>query len=140
MTQPIDITYVKENPYPDCDELKRMMYTEAGTIIGTTLDNHIGLSLANDFLTSKTSGADVLKTLDYACKAIQCCEACLNSCKLIQLYQKISPAIVFVMIVCQGKNFVIAAFHVTNLYIRNFGLVPDVYASTFNVGNSLSWL
>ena len=90
MTQPIDITYVKENPYPDCDELKRMMYTEAGTIIGTTLDNHIGLSLANDFLTSKTSGADVLKTLDYACKAIQCCEACLNSCKLTTVPEDIS--------------------------------------------------
>lgn len=78
LTEAIDIDYVEKNPYPDPEVLKEKMYTEAGAIIGTTLDNHCGLLLANDFLTHKTSGNDVFNTLSSACQCIQCCEGCLR--------------------------------------------------------------
>lgn len=38
-----------------------------------------GLLVANDFLTHKTKGDDVYKTVVDACKLIQCCEGCLRS-------------------------------------------------------------
>lgn len=78
LTEPVDIQYIKDNPYPDPQTLREKIYTEAGAIIATTLDNHCGLLVANDFLTSKTSGDDVMKAVTDACESLQCCEECLR--------------------------------------------------------------
>ena len=78
LTVPIDINYIKANPIPDPDDLKPKMYTEAGALIGTTLDNSCSLLLGNDFLTHSVSGDDVLKTLDNAVSCIQCCQLCMD--------------------------------------------------------------
>ena len=78
LTEPIDIHYIKSNPVPDQEELKSKMYTEAGALIGTTLDNQCSLLLGNDFLTHRVTGDDVLNTVSNAVKCIQCCEECLR--------------------------------------------------------------
>lgn len=79
MTHKIDLSYVKENPLPDPDLLKRSMYTEAGAVIGTALDSSVGLLVANDFLTSRTSSDMVFETLSSVTDAVQTCESCLRN-------------------------------------------------------------
>lgn len=51
------------------------------TITATTLDNDIGLLVANDFLTHKTTGETVFQILSDCIDCIQCCAACLATIK-----------------------------------------------------------
>ena len=78
LCQPIDIEFIKANPNPDPDLFKGKLYTEAGAIIGTTLDNYCSMLVANDFLTKSVSGYEVLETITKAVDAVQCCEECLR--------------------------------------------------------------
>ena len=75
---PIDLKFVKENPYPKPSDLKDKFYTEAGAVIATTLNKEVCLHLANDFLLSKTSGADVYSTISDTIAIIQTCWECLQ--------------------------------------------------------------
>lgn len=78
LTNTIDLDYVKNNPIPDPEQLKRTMYTEAGAVVGTSLDNKVGLLLANDFLTSRTTSDMVFETLSTVIEKVQTCESCLR--------------------------------------------------------------
>lgn len=66
---PIDLAYVKAHAYPDPDFIKSHLYTEAGAIVASTLDNTASLHVANDFLLSKTKGEQVYATVSNAIKA-----------------------------------------------------------------------
>lgn len=81
----IDLQYVKNNPYPDPDSIRSMLYTEAGAIIATTLDNQATLHLAHDFLLHKTTGDNVFDTLSKTVKIIQSCWECISRTRIISV-------------------------------------------------------
>ena len=62
-----------------------MLYTEAGAIIATTLDNQATLHLAHDFLLHKTTGDNVFDTLSKTVKIIQSCWECISRTRIISV-------------------------------------------------------
>ena len=80
LVDPIDIDYVKANPFPEPETIKSNLYSEAGAIIATTLDKKVTLHIANDFLLSKTSGEKVFETVSDVVRVTQTCVDCLRLC------------------------------------------------------------
>ena len=78
LAKPIDLQFVKDNPYPEPDIIRENLYTEAGAIIASTLDNKASLHIAHDFLLHRTSGDDVYNTVSNTVKIAQCCLDCFK--------------------------------------------------------------
>lgn len=76
---PVDINFVKENPYSEPKFIKENLYTEAGAIIAMTADKTASLHIANDFLLPKTTGEDVYQTVTDTVKVAQACLSCISS-------------------------------------------------------------
>lgn len=76
---PVDLNYVKNNPVPDPNEMRKAFVVEANSAVVTTLDNKLSLPLGNDFSPKGLNGNDIQNRIDTRVKQLQICLHCLLS-------------------------------------------------------------
>ena len=78
-TEQIDINYVKRNPSPSSEELKKIFVTEAETSIVTTLDNKLTLPVGAAYIPRGLDSTQTKQEFEKEVKQLQACLSCLRS-------------------------------------------------------------
>ena len=74
---PVDLDYVRSNPVPDPNEMRRAFVVEANAAVVTTLDNKLSLPIGTDFSPKGLNGNDIKNRVETRVKQLQICLHCL---------------------------------------------------------------
>ena len=74
---PVDLDYVRNNPVPDLNEMRRALVVEANAAVVTTLDNELSLPIGTDFSPKGLNGHDIKNRVETRVKQLQICLHCL---------------------------------------------------------------
>ena len=78
----INLDYVKQNPNPDIECLKKTFITEVESVILTSLDGKVSLPVGMNFTTKGVSGQDMAKKVIDHKSIVETCLNCLSSCEI----------------------------------------------------------
>lgn len=74
----VDISYVKEHPVPDPQEIKNNLITGADVTCAISLDNGVTMPVAVHYCPKAVNGEAIFSSMEDEIKTIQTCERCLG--------------------------------------------------------------
>ncbi len=85
----IDLDYVKANPEPNIEELKKSMVVDASVSFLSTLDAKVSLPVSVDYVPKGQDGEDMKNILTNRIENVQMCKACVHD---IETDQHVLPS------------------------------------------------